>query len=306
MQHRFIKNAKKTTYLAELIERYQEFRAKSPQKGPPVAHQATIRGTTMWESNGTIRSDWNFDTIKSTHVMGTFSSFAKDLLPEMDDEDVVDNESSMYEEAEGSIDTGGAVNGSTPLEFGGIGMNMGAAHSTVIIKTPLDEPDILSPLAAVDGLPHESVDGTEPATPPQVTHPSDDGTPLGAPPAYTGSIHSTRRSSYAARHSMTGAGTIMREADLGSGVDTIRPVKKVDTLGSLRLSAEYVGTTRNIEDSPSSPTSSSRDKSSSSFRRKVSESEQAGRAMIDNVVLPVLQNVSHSQVYRFIRLSDDA
>ncbi|OAX43495.1 Pkinase-domain-containing protein [Rhizopogon vinicolor AM-OR11-026] len=284
LQHRFIKNAKKTTYLAELIERYQEFRVKSPQKGQPATLQATIRGTAMWESNDTIRSDWNFDTIKSTHVMGTFSSVAKDLLPEMDDEDMEGDEPSIYQEDEGSIDTGGAVHGSTPLESVGIGMNVGAAHSTVLIRAPLDEPDISSLLAAAaDGLPHGSVDDTDPTTP-------EDGTPLGAPPAYTGSVRSTRRASYAARHNMTGSGTIMREADLGSGVDTIRPVKKVDTLGSLKLSAEYVGTTRSRENSPSSPTSPSRDRSSSSFKRKVSESERAGRAMIDAVVLPVLQN----------------
>ncbi|KAG0709634.1 kinase-like domain-containing protein [Suillus ampliporus] len=276
LQHRFIKGAKKTSCLTELIERYQEFRAKSPQKGLPAAYQATIRGTAMWESNGTIRSDWNFDTVKSTSVMGTFSSVAKDLLPEMDDEDMGGDEPSIYEEDEGSIETAGAVKGSAPLGSGGIGMNMGAAHSTVVIKTPLDEQNISSLL--------------EPTTPSHVTHPADDGTSLGAPPAYTGSMRSARRSSYAARHKMTGAGTIMREADLGSGIDTIRPVKKVDAIGSLRLSAEYVGTTRSREASPSSPTSPSKDRSSSSFKRRVSDSERAGRAIIDDVVFPVLQN----------------
>ncbi|KAG1754039.1 kinase-like domain-containing protein [Suillus paluster] len=288
LQHRFIKGAKRTSCLTELIERYQEFRAKSPQKGLPAAYQATICGTAMWESNGTIRSDWNFDTVKSSSVMGTFSSVAKDLLPEMDDEDMGVDESSIYEEDEGSFETAGAVKGSSPLGSGGIGMNMSAAHSTVVIKTALDEPDISSLLAAAEGLASESADGAEPTTPSQVTHPGDDGMPLGAPPAYTGSIRSARRSSYAARHKMTGAGTIMREADLGSGVDTIRPVKKVDTVGSLRLSAEYVGTTRSREASPSSPTSPSKDRSSS-FKRRVSDSERAGRVMIDDVVLPVLQ-----------------
>ncbi|KAG2156062.1 kinase-like domain-containing protein [Suillus clintonianus] len=289
LQHRFIKGAKKTTYLTELVERYQEFRAKSPQKGQPAAYQATIRGAAMWESNDTIRSDWNFDTVKSTSIMGTFSSVAKDLLPEMDDEDMGDDEPSIYEEDEGSVETGGAVKGSAPLGSGGIGMNVGAAHSTVVIKTPLDEPDIASLLAAAEGLASESVDSAEPTTPSQVTYPTDDGASFGAPPAYTGSVRSARRSSYAARQKMTGAGTIMREADLGSGVDTIRPVKKVDTASSLRLSAEYVGT-RSREGSPSSPTTPPKDRSSSSFKRRVSDSERAGRAMIDDVVLPVLQN----------------
>ncbi|KAG1892451.1 kinase-like domain-containing protein [Suillus subluteus] len=257
LQHRFIKSARRTSYLTELVERYQEFCAKSPQKGQPAAYQATVRGMAMWESNDTIRSDWNFDTVKSTSIMGTFSSVAKDLMPEMDDEDMGDEEPSIYEDDEGSIETGGA--------------------------TPLDEPDISSLLAAAE-------DGAKPRTPPShVTHPAEDETPLGAPPAYTGSIRSAMRSSYAARHKMTGAGTIMREADLGSGVDTIRPVKKVDTASSLRLSAEYVGT-RSRETSPSSPTTPSKDRPSSSFKRRVSDSERAGRVMIDDVVLPVLQN----------------
>ncbi|KAG2152242.1 kinase-like domain-containing protein [Suillus cothurnatus] len=287
LQHRFIKSAKKTSCLTELVERYQDFRAKSPQKGLPGAYQATIRGTVMWESNDTIRSDWNFDTVKSTSIMGTFSSVAKDLMPEMDDEDMGDEEPSIYEDDEGSTETGGAFSGSALLGSGGIGINIGAAHSTVAIKTPLDEPDISSLLAAAEGLGNDSVDGAKSRTLP--SHPTYDETPLGAPPAYTGSVRSAMRSSYAARHKMTGAGTIMREADLGSGVDTIRPVKRVDTASSLRLSAEYVGT-RSRETSPSSPTTPPKDRPSSSFKRRASDSERAGRAMIDDVVLPVLQN----------------
>ncbi|KIJ70564.1 hypothetical protein HYDPIDRAFT_77694 [Hydnomerulius pinastri MD-312] len=284
LQHRFIKGAKKTSYLTELVERYQEYRARSPQKGVQ-AYQATVKGTMNWESNGTIRSDWNFDTIKTTSVMGTFSSAARDLLPEMDDEDMMEDPS-IYEEDEASIDTGGAVKGSEPLGVSGIGMSQHAAHSTVVIKSFPDEHDIPTLLAAVEGSPSDSsLDSPGPATPPQ-DHQADDGTPLGAPPAYTGSVRSARRSSYAARHKTSGAGTVMREADLGTGVDTIRPVKKVDTVGSLRLSAEYVGTTRSRDDVPLSPSSKER----SSFRRRVSESERAGRAMIDDVVLPVLEH----------------
>jgi serine/threonine-protein kinase 24/25/MST4 len=255
----------------------------------------------MWESNDTIRSDWNFDTVKSTSIMGTFSSVAKDLMPEMDDEDMGDEEPSIYEDDEGSTETGGAVSGSALLGSGGIGINIGAAHSTVAIKTPLDEPDISSLLAAAEGLENDSVDGAKSRTLP--SHPTYDETPLGAPPAYTGSVRSAMRSSYAARHKMTGAGTIMREADLGSGVDTIRPVKRVDTASSLRLSAEYVGT-RSRETSPSSPTTTPpKDRPSSSFKRRASDSERAGRAMIDDVVLPVLQNVSYCQVYRYRRIT---
>lgn len=75
----------------------------------------------------------------------------------------------------------------------------------------------------------------------------------------------------------------MREADLGTGVDTIRPVKKVDTAGSLRISAEHVGSLRKgSTSSPSSPTS---------HKRVASELGRAGVSIVDEVVLPVLQQV---------------
>ena len=278
LSHRFIKNAKKTSYLTELTERYQEFRVRSPQKGLQ-AYQPTVKATANWESNATIRSDWNFDTVKSSSVMGTFSSAARDLLPDMDDEEA-EEDPSAYGEEDQSVDTEGAIKGSSS----GIGTSYQASHSTVMIKPLPEERDIPYHLAAVEGSPSDSGASSEPGTP------LEGGVPQDAPPAYSGSVRSMKRSSYAARHRMTGAGTVMREADLGSGVDTIRPVKKVDTAGSLRLSAEYVGTTRSRDDASPPPNSPGKERSST--KRKASESERAGRAMVDDVVLPVLQNVS--------------
>ncbi|KAJ7228647.1 kinase-like domain-containing protein [Mycena pura] len=277
LQHRFIRGARKTSYLTELIERYQDYRARSPQKGAAGPFQPTIR---PWEMNGTMRSDWNFDTIKSVSAMGTFRSMAKDLtMPpgmELDEND----ENSDCEEGYASVDTGGATKGSDP-----IGMNAQATHSTVVIRpsaSPASEKDVPTLLAdsASDETSYDS-----PRTPP-----SDVG--LGAPPAYSGSVGSVRanrRSSYAARHSVTGAGTVMREADLGTGVDTIRPVKKVDTMGSLRLSADYVGSMRR-ESSGSTPTSPT------THRRLTSEAAKAGRSLVDEVVLPILRNATRDDM----------
>jgi serine/threonine-protein kinase 24/25/MST4 len=287
LQHRFVKNAKKTSYLTELIERYQELRARSPQRGIQ-AYQPTVKGTVNWESNVTIRSDWNFDTIRSSSVMGTFTSAARDLLPDMDDEEA-EEDPLVCDDEDQSVDTEGAINGSEQLVTSGIGMSHQATHSTVLIKSPLapEEQDIPTLLAATDASPSDSgaLSGSIPPLEGELLQ--------DAPPAYTGSVRSMKRSSCAARHKTTGAGTVMREADLGSGVDTIRPVKKVDTIGSLRLSAEYVGTARSRDDPPQSPSStSSPTKERSSFKRRASESERAGRSMVDDVVLPVLQNVS--------------
>ncbi|KAF7301675.1 Ste20-like serine/threonine kinase [Mycena indigotica] len=274
LQHRFIRAARKTSYLTELIERYQDYRARSPQKGGHQPFQPTIR---PWEANGTIRSDWNFDTIKSVSAMGTFRSMAKDLEmpPGMElDEDADDSD----EELHGSIDTGGATKGSDAIP--GIGMQLQAAHSTVLIRPPneKDVPALLEDDSSAD------THSDNPQTPPQ------DNFGLGAPPAYSGSVRNSRRSSYAARNSLNGAGTVMREADLGTGVDTIRPVKKVDTVGSLRLSSEYVGSMRREGSGSSGPTSPT------SHRRATSEAVKAGRSLVDDVVLPILQSATRDDM----------
>jgi serine/threonine-protein kinase 24/25/MST4 len=73
----------------------------------------------------------------------------------------------------------------------------------------------------------------------------------------------------------------LNEADLGTGVDTIRPIKKVDPVGSLRISAEFVGNIRR-EGSSSTPTSPT-------HTRAASDVANAGRAIVDEVVLPILQ-----------------
>jgi len=99
-------------------------------------------------------------------------------------------------------------------------------------------------------------------------------------------MRSPRRSSYAARTSIDGRGTVLSPADLGTGVDTIRPVKKVDGAGSLRLSSEFVGSIRK-EAGASSP------RSPSGHNRTLSEMSKAGRSLVDEVVLPILGKVRY-------------
>jgi serine/threonine-protein kinase 24/25/MST4 len=74
-----------------------------------------------------MRSDWNFDTVKSMSALGTYSGTVNDLLPSA----MVSEDSEPFDEVNGSIDSEVATNGSDP-----IGMNLDTAHSTVIIKTP--------------------------------------------------------------------------------------------------------------------------------------------------------------------------
>ena len=70
--------------------------------------------------------------------------------------------------------------------------------------------------------------------------------------------------------------------DLGTGVGTIRPAKKVDPVGSLELSSEFVGSLRK-EGSPTSSLAPPRCASS--------ETARVGGLMVDEVILPILNNV---------------
>ncbi|THV08557.1 STE/STE20/YSK protein kinase [Dendrothele bispora CBS 962.96] len=276
LQHRFIRGARKTSYLTELIERNQEYRTRSPQKGAPQMYQATVRNSMSWDANSSIRSDWNFDTIKTSSVMGTFRGIAKDLALSTTSEESDDGEESyIVNDACGSIDTGAATRGSDPLLEGGLGSNAAAVHSTVLIKNPISqepEPDVETLLAASEAV---SAEGS--------------GSNDAPPPAYnSGSMKNSRRASYATRQSINGPGTVVREADIGTGVDTIRPVKKVDAAGSLRLSVEHVGSLRR-ESNGSTSSSTSTPVSPAKHRRAASEVGKAGLSIVDEVVLPVIE-----------------
>ena len=214
-----------------------------------------------------MRSDWNFDTVKTMSALGTYRGTVNDLLPSA----MVFEENESFDDTEehGSIDSENATRGSDPIL--GIGMNLDAAHSTVVIKPPrspepVDPSDEAPSGTFLDSM-SCSIDLTLSLS--------------GAPPAYSGSVHSGRRASYAARTSVDGTGTVLRPADLGTGVDTIRPVKKVDPVSSLRLSSEFVGSLRK-DGSPTSPTAP---------RRTSSETARAGGLMVDEVILPILSNV---------------
>ena len=237
-------------------------------------YQATVRNSGAWD--GTLRSDWSFDTVRTTSIMGSMRSMTRDLMPPemIPDGDEYDDDPSMYDD-EGTIDTTAATNGGSAA----LGMNSGAQHSTVIIR-PLSPPpadEKAMPPLMHDNISDETAGSTGPGTPP-ANEP---------PPAYSGSMRSTRRASYQARNNLSG--TVIGEADIGTGVDTIRPVKRVDTVRSLRMSEEFVGTTRSRESggsAPSSPTSAK-----NSHKRAASEAGKAGKSIVDDVVLPILLKV---------------
>ena len=230
LQHRFIKTAKETSYLAELIERYQDYRARLPPKSTVV--HASVRSHAAWDANNTIRSDWSFDTVKSMSALGTYSGTVNDLLPSA----MVSQDNEPFDDSEvnGSIDSEGATNDSDLIT--GIGMNLNAANS-IIINAPRSP----GPIDTTDEGARTFVDGV--------------GTGL--------------------------------TAGLGTGVGTIRPVKKVDPVSSLRLSSEFVGSLRK-EGSPTSPIAP---------RRASSETARVGGLMVDEIILPNLNNARFSSSF---------
>lgn len=255
--------------------------------------------------DGTLNSEWNFDTIRSAAApMGTIRTMVKELTPSGFTSGTIPDETdsaygSVTRGRADSLDTSAAMKGSDiPSVVGGagggaggagigIGINTQALHSTMVIRSPVEEPDVQTLLEEAgedSGEPPASSPPTSPTVEGQ-------GSPeLGAPPAYVRTP--TKRNSYAARNAA--GGTIVREADLGTGVDTIRPVKKVDAAGSLRLSSEYVGSIRRegSTSTPTSPSSSPVKERSASARKRVTG--EAGRAVVDEVVLPTLQRVCGS------------
>ncbi|EKM59048.1 uncharacterized protein PHACADRAFT_249221 [Phanerochaete carnosa HHB-10118-sp] len=290
LQHRFIRTARKTSYLTELTERYQDYRSRQPGR-PQQMYQPTLRNSGMWD---TMRSDWNFDTIRSSSAMGSIKNMTKHLSVHETIPDEEFDDGSGFEPQE-SINTDAATQAtSSPLP-----QSPAVSHSTVVIRPvsgSYDTKDI--PPLVTDNGSDETANSADPSTPPQLSPVSPDTSE--PPPAYSGSVRSTsssqRRASYAARNNVT-TGTVLGAADLGNGVDTIRPVKMVDTIRSLRLSEEYVGSVkRERSESGSQSGSSPSSPVNSKGSAKRLEDASAGRAMIDDVLLPTLEKATRDDM----------
>lgn len=69
LQHRFIKHARRTSQLFELVERYRIWRAETPaksySKGGPIDPLADE------DAGGTVASAWAFDTVRSQSQVET-------------------------------------------------------------------------------------------------------------------------------------------------------------------------------------------------------------------------------------------
>ena len=290
--------------MTELVERYQDYVARSPKKHTtptvPTVQQTGGR-------NDSVRSEWFFETVRSKSggsVAGgnnTYRSLAQlgfgtaatnpaqmppGMIPDDDasyyDEEVDTEGLAPIAESEDSYDSGAATKGSEERVPGsGIGVNTDAAQSnTMVIRGDFVDDKGEPPAYDTPVVP------TAPSTPSRRNSESN------SPPP---SPNSMRRKTFAERTQTNGRGTALGAADLGNGIDTIRPVKRVDTIGSLKLSAEYVGAVREGAENGSRGNGEVK-----GHARRGSENVRAGRAMIDEVVVPVVQNVSHILLSYFL------
>ncbi|KAK4685170.1 serine/threonine-protein kinase 24/25/MST4, partial [Tremellales sp. Uapishka_1] len=239
LNHKFIRSARRTSHLVELVERYYAFRAKNGNKASTPSKSLnkqaaggdgmTLRGT------GTVKSEWNFDeTIRGTVRGGQIQL------------DLADMDSDEEEDEE------------TGAEWWGTQRSVGLPRINASeISLPLLESSV-----------------TE--TPPMSSSPQTPGLDMSSLRSSGGSGKST----WKARHD-EGRGTVVREADVGDGFSTVRPVKKVDAVGSQRLSADFMGTgsVRKMPPLMEHPTKA----------RALNERGQAGRALVEEVVLPVME-----------------
>ncbi|KAJ1309008.1 hypothetical protein OPQ81_004690 [Rhizoctonia solani] len=272
LQHRFIKGARRgTSSLTELIERYQDFRIRQP-RAPKSNDQPTIRQS-IYDSyagaNGSMRSEWLFESVRSNAQPSGYSS-VRDILYEEDGEgnEIRSAKGDTYSSAD-------AVCGSRFED----------ESEPQAVDEPVKTPAVSTP--------------SSPATP------RSSATALGKDGALSPTSPRQKRSSHAARNDPNG--TVVREGDVGDGMNTMRPVKRVDAAGSLRLSNEYVGSVRsrssgdsgdgNSENGLAESTASNGDAKAARQRAKsVSESAKAGKSLVDEVVIPVLQKHIHDDM----------
>ncbi|GAA5857929.1 hypothetical protein JCM8547_006626 [Rhodosporidiobolus lusitaniae] len=214
LQHRFVKFAKRTSQLSELTERYQEWRSNG--HGAKKDDKKKGKKEDTLEVGGTVQSAWAFDTLRA--------------------------EAKEKEEEEKEGKTVGRMRQPTPSDpaLASLSPPSSSPSSPVFpSSSPTSnpsEPSIESLLAAsaspvraaVNDIPYqpgakaEGKEGKKEAAA-VVEHPSP-----------------CKKNSYRARNDING--TVLGAGDVGSGLNTVRPIKRLDSASSQRASAEFVRT----------------------------------------------------------------
>ncbi|WWD22878.1 hypothetical protein CI109_107373 [Kwoniella shandongensis] len=254
LQHKFIRSARRTSDLIPLVERYHAFRARSPGKTATPSKTlnklaAGLGGMTL-NVNGTMKSEWNFDET----IRGTMKGVPIQLdLDQMDEDD------------EESWDL---------QEDGGWGTVR--EREDLLRAATLNGSDLSLPVL------ERSSPNLTPTLSSSPQTPSSEVLDLKS----SSNSNASGKSTWKERQDKS-KGTLVREGDLGDGFSTVRPMKKVDTIGSQRLSNEFIGTgsVRKIPagaglESPIKP------------RSTMSARGRAGQALVEEVVLNVLDSTA--------------
>ncbi|GAA5990422.1 hypothetical protein JCM11641_007939 [Rhodosporidiobolus odoratus] len=276
LQHRFVKYARKTSQLSELIQRYQEWKTTSPaaaQKGGKGKKDEADEAEA-----GTVQSAWAFETLQA--------------------------------EARAVEDEGvkGRLREPTPSDPTLAALSSPASPAPATAAQTNIEPSVESLLAAA-ASPLRAAANDLPFQPPPPPSPrKTDGDKKG---------EEGRKNSYRQRNDING--TVLGEGDIGSGLNTVRPIKRLDSASSARASSDFVRSasqrqrtrtqsTTSVSTAASSsasaappsstapssePVTSSSISSASTADRRRSDGDRAklGRKVVEEVVSPLIDRV---------------
>jgi serine/threonine-protein kinase 24/25/MST4 len=316
LNHRFIKFARKTSILTELIEKYTEHKARGAERGGAIVRdhlkQATdLTNTTM---NGTVMSAWQFDTTRSMSAIRIVDDdddvFDEEDLEGIetpwrqisqrqsatDDEEIREGYATVKRELRPADALIGAVESSEISSTNDKREGSGSSHASS--STDSASTVTASPINTPTGEEHvEDVsNGSVHIRALQSTFGADQkGTGKVLAPSRSRNVShiesNARKSSWSQRHDANG--TVLKPADVANGLNTIRPVSRIDQQGSTRVGKRYIGsiTQRDqIHHAPlqSAPRGSRRTATEDSMVDTFQDSGQAGRAMVRDVILPAL------------------
>lgn len=345
LNHRFIKYARKTSMLTELIEKHTEWKAMGANRGGAIVRDQLRGGMTVAsEANGTVTSEWQFDTMRSR--MSSMDFDDQDIAEEEDDDNTDEDEGMKEselnvwkasgrgppEDGEERAGYGTVRMESRPAQdlMGAVESNQASRESSAVTRSPSKSSsqqsfDHTASSSDAEADSSATSDASGPTTPRQKGTSKMNGSvhvsalrsaigddeerhverpngisAQGNSPTKRPELNSrTKRSSFNERHNING--TILKEGDLASGVDTIRPVKRIDKGGSARASKGFIGS-RSLSNEGlglnlrSPKASAETDLYEDEAEDGVESSKRAGKALVRDVILPVLERAKHENL----------
>ncbi|GAA5838177.1 hypothetical protein JCM11251_004730 [Rhodosporidiobolus azoricus] len=245
LQHRFVKYARRTSQLSELIERHQEWRTnghgakKDDAKGKKGAKGGKPDETLVMEG-GSVMSAWAFDTLRA--------------------------------EAEASEEEGSGMGAKVqePVPSDPALAALSSPSAPASSTAPPAEPSIESLLAA-SASPVRAAVNNLPLQPGGV-----DAARMPPPPS------PSKRNSYRARQDING--TVLGAGDVGSGLNTVRPIKRLDSAGSQRASTEFVRSASQRQRTRTQSSASSLASATSSSTRGKHESKDSQSSAVSSTL----------------------